>query len=125
MTGTPLTRKQWLGYCGELAEGYAAEMRGQPKMTNDLVARLRDTASQGTFAAIENNRYASPHEAADRIEELEAALGAMCREYGPLYHLYVNGCQHGFKPAKKCPDDECPEKSLHNLLDAALRGQTK
>ena len=43
-----------------------------------LVERLRDTASQGVFMAMENGRYASPHEAADRIEELttEAAENA-------------------------------------------------
>ena len=41
-------------------------------MNDDLVNRLRDTACQGVELAIKNGRFVSPHEAADRIEKLEA-----------------------------------------------------
>lgn len=43
-------------------------------MNDDLVNRLRDTACQGVELAIKNGRFVSPHEAADRIEELDRHL---------------------------------------------------
>lgn len=99
LRGLVLDRYVFLPSASALPAEKAVEMhmlaraRLRPTKGDDLVARLRDTASQGSFAAIENNRYASPHEAADRIEELEAANALLSEECNRLVKFINIVCE--------------------------------
>lgn len=64
------------------------------------------------------------HEAAARIKALKAELKVareglklMIAEYDPIDHMWGNGCTHGFKPARDCPNKDCTDATLHRALD--------
>lgn len=59
-------------------------------MTDDLLNRLRDTACQGVELAIKNGRFVSPHEAADRIEKLEADNARLREVLGEVWDWIGN-----------------------------------
>lgn len=99
----------------EVSRGYtqrtrAKVLRGE-KDHDELVqafARHR-TEAAATIAALKA-----------QIERLTELAALMIAEYEPLSHLIGNGCEHGFKPAKACPNEDCRERKLHRALDAAI-----
>jgi len=40
--------------------------------------------------------------------------------YGIWDNLSANGCCHGFKPAKRCPNEGCRHGELQTSIEAAL-----
>ena len=54
-----------------------------------------------------------------RSEKLEKALRLMVREYNPFDNLMANGCIHGIKPSKDCPNEGCEDAELQRALEEA------
>ena len=63
---------------------------------------------------------------AAEIEQLRKVLKGLYFDdyYGIWDNLSANGCCHGFKPAKRCPNDGCRHGELQTNIEAAL-GETK
>ena len=59
---------------------------------------------------------------AAKIEQLRKALKALYFDdyYGIWDNLSANGCCHGFKPAKRCPNEGCRHGELQTNIEAAL-----
>jgi hypothetical protein len=59
---------------------------------------------------------------AAEIEQLRKVLKALYFDdyYGIWDNLSANGCCHGFKPAKRCPNEGCRHGELQTSIEAAL-----
>lgn len=42
-----------------------------------------------------------------------AGLAALDRYFGIVDSLIANGCEHGFKPASACPNENCDARKAH------------
>ena len=58
-------------------------------------------------------------EAGVRARALEA-LKALDAIYDFQGGWAGNGCEHGFKPSKACPNEDCPERKAQILFEAAM-----
>ena len=48
--------------------------------------------------------------------DVERLFELLDDNYCLTYDLHGNGCEHGFKPAKKCPNADCTDAELHRLI---------
>lgn len=49
------------------------------------------------------------------------ALTALDRYFSITESLHGNGCEHGFKPAKACPNQECDARVAHEAWEALTK----
>jgi hypothetical protein len=54
------------------------------------------------------------------VEGLVRFLKWADREYGISDVFYGCGCEHGFKPARDCPNDGCKRAEMHRLFDKIM-----
>jgi len=70
---------------------------------------------------------AEPQRQADR-PDLRAGLARLDEYFGISESLYGTGCDHGVKPARDCPNEDCPQRLAHiawvALSAAASHGGT-
>jgi len=55
-------------------------------------------------------------------EEFLSLLKMINEEYGLIGSWYGNGCEHGFKPAKNCPNENCSLGQMHRLWEKVFKG---
>jgi hypothetical protein len=41
-------------------------------------------------------------------------------EYNLAGDFYGNGCIHGFKPSKSCPNEDCKDREMHLLYEKIM-----
>lgn len=105
-----------------------AEGAGREAVVTTLVCDPEDESGDGPWFSLQDwarlrelppgtKLYTNPSPVADA-----EALAAMIDYYDPTDHLSGNGCHHGFKPAKNCPNEDCEERNLHRALERRLTG---
>ena len=55
----------------------------------------------------------------------DADMNALDDAFEITIHLWANGCEHGFKPAKVCPNLECTAKRAHEAWERIQRRLTQ
>ena len=56
------------------------------------------------------------------VDPLVNLLRLIDSEYDLVGSWIGNGCEHGFKPAKSCPNADCNHAEMHRLWDELLGG---
>ena len=56
------------------------------------------------------------------VDGLVSLLRLIDEEYGLVDSWISNGCEHGYKPAKDCPNQNCSAANMQSLWDSLIKG---